>query len=55
VFSRDKHGIRHHWASEGTFKRGDTSPLDPVWSIYGILDLTLEGRGDSAAYPNLQY
>ena len=55
VFSRDKDGIRHHWASEGTFKRGDTSPLDPVWPIYGILDLTREGRGDNAAYPNLQY
>jgi cytochrome c biogenesis protein CcmG/thiol:disulfide interchange protein DsbE len=24
-------------------------------SIYGVLDLTREGRGDSAAYPNLQY
>ena len=29
--------------------------LDPVWAIYGVLDLTREGRGDSAAYPNLQY
>jgi hypothetical protein len=38
-----------------TFKRGDTSSLDPVWAIYGVLDLTREGRGDSAAYPNLQY
>lgn len=55
VFSRDEDGIRHHWASEGIFKRGDTSPLDPVWSIFGVLDLTLEGRGDTAAYPNLQY
>ena len=55
VFSRDQDGIRHHWASEGIFKRGDTSPLDPVWAIYGVLDLTREGRGDSAAYPNLQY
>ena len=42
-------------ASEMTFKRGDTSSLDPVWPIYGALDLTPEGRGDSAAYPNLQY
>jgi predicted dithiol-disulfide oxidoreductase (DUF899 family) len=55
VFSRGEDGIRHHWASEATFKRGDTSPLDPIWSIYGVLDLTREGRGDSAAYPNLQY
>jgi predicted dithiol-disulfide oxidoreductase (DUF899 family) len=55
VFSRDRDGIHHHWASEATFKRGDTSPLDPVWAIFGILDLTREGRGDGAAYPNLQY
>ncbi|WP_426425903.1 DUF899 family protein [Bradyrhizobium genosp. A] len=55
VFSRDHDGIRHHWASEGIFKRGDTSPLDPIWPIFGVLDLTREGRGDSAAYPNLQY
>jgi hypothetical protein len=41
--------------SEMTFKRGDTSSLDPIWSIYGALDLTREGRGDSAAYPNLRY
>ena len=55
VFSRDEDGIRHHWASENVFKRGSTSPLDPIWPIYGALDLTREGRGDSAAYPNLQY
>jgi hypothetical protein len=56
VFSRsDDDEIRHHWTSEMTFKRGDTSSLDPVWSIFGVLDLTLEGCGDIAAYPNLQY
>jgi len=55
VFSRDEDGIRHHWASEMSFKRGDTSSLDPVWSIFGVLDLTREGRGDTAAFPNLQY
>src|SRR6201981_3954383 len=55
VFSRDEDGIHHHWTSEMTFKRGDTSSLDPVWAIYGVLDLTRDGRGDSAAYPNLQY
>jgi predicted dithiol-disulfide oxidoreductase (DUF899 family) len=55
AFSRDKDGIHHHWTSEMTFKRGDTSSLDPIWAIYGVLDLTREGRGDSAAYPNLQY
>lgn len=55
VFTRGDEGIRHHWTSEMTFKRGDTSSLDPVWSIFGVLDLTPEGRGDIAAYPNLQY
>ncbi|HTU50693.1 MAG TPA: hypothetical protein VMF56_08870 [Acidobacteriaceae bacterium] len=43
------------WASELAFKRGDTSPLDPIWPIFAILDLTREGRGETAAYPNLQY
>jgi len=55
VFSRDEDGIRHDWASENVFRRGSTSPLDSVWPIYGALDLTREGRGDNAAYPNLQY
>src|SRR6201995_2706758 len=48
VFSRDEDGIHHHGTSEMTFKRGDTSSLDPVWPIYGALDLTRDGRGDSA-------
>ncbi|KAH8800158.1 hypothetical protein F5884DRAFT_809467 [Xylogone sp. PMI_703] len=55
VFTREKEEIRHHWTSEMTFKRGDTSSVDPVWPIFGVLDLILEGRGDLAAYPNLQY
>ncbi|MGA7329430.1 MAG: DUF899 family protein [Rhodomicrobium sp.] len=55
VFSRDEDGIHHDWASEMTFKRGGTSSLEPVWPIYGAPDLTREGRGESAAYPNPQY
>ncbi|OBT81460.1 hypothetical protein VE02_09980 [Pseudogymnoascus sp. 03VT05] len=55
VFSRSSEGIRHHWTSEMVFKSGDTRWIDPVWPIFGVLDLTLEGRGDIAAYPNLQY
>ena len=55
AFHRDEDGIHHQWSSEMTFNRGDTSSLDPIWPIYGALDLTVEGRGDSAAYPNLQY
>ena len=55
VFEREEDGIRHRWTSEMTFTRGDTSSLDPVWPIFGALDLTPDGRGDLAAYPNLQY
>ena len=56
VFSRDEDGIHHRWASELTFATGgDTSSLDPIWPIWGALDLTPEGRGDAAGYPSLQY
>jgi len=55
VFSRDEDGIHHRWASELTFVRGDNSPLDPIWPIWGVLDLTPDGRGETAAYPSLDY
>jgi predicted dithiol-disulfide oxidoreductase (DUF899 family) len=55
VFSRDEDGIHHRWASELTFARGDNSPLDAIWPIWGILDLTPNGRGETATYPSLQY
>ena len=56
MFSRDEDGIHHRWASELTFAPGgDTSSLDPIWSIWGALDMTPEGRGDGAGYPSLQY
>jgi predicted dithiol-disulfide oxidoreductase (DUF899 family) len=56
VFSRDADGTIHHrWAAEMIFANGDSKALDPIWSIFGALDLTPEGRGDGAAYPNLQY
>jgi predicted dithiol-disulfide oxidoreductase (DUF899 family) len=56
VFSRDEDGFHHRWASELTFAPGgDPSSLDPIWPIWGALDLTPEGRGDTAAYPSLQY
>ena len=56
VFSRDEDGIHHRWASELTFAPGgDTSSLDPIWPIWGALDMTPEGRGDGAGYPSLQY
>jgi predicted dithiol-disulfide oxidoreductase (DUF899 family) len=55
VFSRDEDGVHHRWASELTFVRGDNSPLDPIWPIWGVLDLTPDGRGETAAYPSLDY
>jgi predicted dithiol-disulfide oxidoreductase (DUF899 family) len=55
VFSRDEDGIHHRWSSELAFAGGGTSALDPVWPIWGALDLTPDGRGDPAAYPALQY
>jgi len=55
VFSREEDGIHHRWASELTFARGDNSPIDPIWPIMGVLDLTPDGRGETAAYPSLQY
>jgi predicted dithiol-disulfide oxidoreductase (DUF899 family) len=55
VFTRDDDGIHHRWASELTFVRGDNSPLDAIWPIWGVLDLTPDGRGQTAAYPSLQY
>jgi predicted dithiol-disulfide oxidoreductase (DUF899 family) len=50
--SRDSGGIHHRWGSELTFARGDSSQLDPIWPIWGALDLTPDGRGDTAAYPS---
>jgi predicted dithiol-disulfide oxidoreductase (DUF899 family) len=55
VFSREEDGIHHRWAAEMIFANGDSKALDPIWPIFGALDLTPEGRGDVAAYPNLQY
>ena len=56
MFSRDDDGIYYRWASALTFAPGgDTSSLDPIWSIWGALDMTPEGRGDGAGYPSLQY
>ena len=55
VFTRDQDGIHHRWASELTFTRGDNSPLDGIWPIWGVLDLTPGGRGETADYPSLDY
>ncbi|MGH3554083.1 MAG: DUF899 family protein [Mycobacterium sp.] len=55
VFSRDEDGIHHRWASELMFGGGDSRHLDPIWPIWGVLDLTPNGRGSTAAYPSGQY
>jgi hypothetical protein len=36
-------------ASELTFVRGDNSPLDAIWPIWRVLDLTPNRRGQTAA------
>jgi predicted dithiol-disulfide oxidoreductase (DUF899 family) len=55
VFTRDDHVIHHRWTSEQVFARGDSTAMDPIWLMWGALDLTPNGRGDAAAYPSLQY
>jgi predicted dithiol-disulfide oxidoreductase (DUF899 family) len=54
VFSRED-WIHHRWASELKFVRGDNSPLDAIWPIWGVLDSTPNGRGQTGGYPSLQY
>ncbi|WP_028937011.1 DUF899 family protein [Pseudonocardia spinosispora] len=55
VFTRDGGTIHHRWTSEQVFARGDSTAMDPIWLIWGALDLTPDGRGEAAAYPSLQY
>ncbi|MGW0633631.1 DUF899 family protein [Streptomyces sp. NPDC002758] len=56
VFSHDEDGVHHRWSSELLFATdGDPRHLDSIWSIWGALDLTPNGRGESANYPRLQY
>ena len=55
VFSRDGDGILHRWGAEVMFEGGDTRHLDPIWPIWGALDLTPNGRGATAAYPTGQH
>lgn len=48
VFVREDGNIRHFWGSELERAKLDGHPrhLDTTWPIWGILDLTPEGRGD---------
>ncbi|WP_171052652.1 DUF899 family protein [Ruegeria sediminis] len=48
IFQRDEGGIRHFWSSELFFEPSPWHPrhIDPVWSLWNLLDLTPQGRGD---------
>lgn len=58
VFRRDDTGIRHFWGSEMLFVAHDDGfhprHVDPMWSLWNLLDLLPEGRGE-AWYPQLDY
>jgi len=55
VFLRDGDAIRHFWNSEvgyaPSIKGGDMRHLDLVWPLWGVLDMTPQGRGQW--YPSL--
>ncbi len=58
VFRKDGDTIRHSWGSELVFAPGDPGQhhrgldiVDPVW---GLLDTTPEGRGDTF-FPKVKY
>jgi predicted dithiol-disulfide oxidoreductase (DUF899 family) len=59
VFVRDADGIRHSWASELLFaprQEGEESRhVDSIWPLWNVLDLTPDGRGADAGFPNLGY
>lgn len=50
VFVRDGDGIRHFWNSELSYapmiEGGHMRHLDLIWPLWGVLDLTPEGRGE---------
>lgn len=54
IFTKSQQGIVHTWGSELLFEKtpGDPRHADLFWPLWGILDLTPEGRGDDW-YPGL--
>jgi predicted dithiol-disulfide oxidoreductase (DUF899 family) len=58
VFRRQGGEIRHAWASELAFAPRDPGQdprhLDPLWPLWGVLDLSPEGRGGEFR-PKLEY
>ncbi len=57
VFVRDGDTIRHFWNSELSYapmiKNGNMRHMDLVWPLWGVLDMTPNGRGQW--YPSLSY
>lgn len=57
VFVRDGETIRHFWNSELSYQPmiegGHMRHLDMIWPLWGVLDLTPQGRGDWN--PSLSY
>lgn len=57
VFTRKDGVIRHFWGSELRFLPADPGQnerlVDPLWTLWNVLDHTPEGRGDW--YPKLSY
>jgi predicted dithiol-disulfide oxidoreductase (DUF899 family) len=59
VFRRKDGEIRHFWATELAFTRGDgpgqgPRHVDAIWPLWGALDMSPEGRGE-AFEPKLSY
>ena len=57
VFVREGEEIRHFWNSEASYAPmidgGHMRHLDQIWPLWGVLDLTPQGRGDWI--PSLRY
>ena len=57
VFRRTPEGIFHSWGSEllsRPMENGHPRHVDPIWTLWNLLDLTPEGRGD-AIVPRQNY
>jgi len=57
VFQKSGGEVRHFWGSELFFTPlpdGHPRHIDVVWPLWGLLDLTRSGRGDSGI-PKLEY
>ena len=59
VFTRDRDGFHHRWATEMMFAPGDEGEeprhVDSIWPIWNVLDMTPDGRGTGSDFPAHQY